>query len=717
MTPAAKMPQILILGGGAVTLELYLPALNYLGWLSQTTVADPSAAALEKLSAIAPELRVLPLDYAGAIAQATPDQAIVVALPNWLHAPACRAALEKGHHVLSEKPLALHAAECEQLQQLATQVKRVLMIGMVRRLTPAFRTLHSLLQSGVYGQIERVIYCDGSPFAWSSDTGVFFDVRAGGVLADMGVHFLDQLSCLLGELTPISYTDDANGGVEANCTYELQAQSDVPVSLQLSRTLSLPSKLVVHTEKAILTMHKNNFDSIEICSRAGAQHWTAEAKSQPAFNDPSLKSGFLSCFAAQFQQFERAIGGDPNYVHADSAKAVIALIEWAYQQREMHPRISIELPAAFNKATVVTGATGFIGQVLVQRFAEAGLSHVLTLPVRSMRKLAPIARFKVQTPRTDLMDPAALKSLLSGQKYLVHLAVDRGSAVQAYNTIEGTRRLLEAAIEAQLECVVLFSTLYTFGFPVGTTLDESAQRNPYGGVYAESKLKMLNYALERAKSSGKTRIVVLTPSYVYGPNSDVFTKLPVTLAKERAFALFDQGVGLANYVYVDNVVDAILAALQIPEAHGQEFILNDGACPWQQFLAPIFLALNLELRELPLSALPPSAPPVKMRDAMSSILKSPELRAWVKQSSLFPSLAPYLRKLKARLQPTRLHSIENLRLPQVGTSNIPNWLPELFSAANTGYSSEKAKTLLNWQSRVSLAEGQRRCIDWLKQMQ
>ena len=715
MTQLSKMPQILILGGGAVTLELYLPALNYLGWLSKTTVADPSAVALEKLSAVAPELRLLPLDFASAIAQASLDQAVVVALPNWLHAPACTAALEKGHHVLSEKPLALHAAECAQLQQLSDRVKRVLMIGMVRRLTPAFRALHSLLQSGIYGPITQAVYRDGSPFAWSSDTGVFFDPRAGGVLADMGVHFLDQLSCLLGELMPLSYSDDANGGVEANCTYKLQARNGVPVTLQLSRTMNLPSKLVVHTEKAILTMHKNNFESIEIHSHEGSQAWTVEAKCQPAFIDAALMPGFLSCFAAQFQQFERAIGGDPNYVHADSAKAVVALIEWAYQQRQTNPKISFA--AALNKATVVTGATGFIGQSLVQRFAEAGLSSVLTLPVRSMRNLAPIARFEVKPQRADLMDSGALRALLSGQKHLVHLAVDRASSEQAHNTIEGTRRLLEAAIDAHLECVVLFSTLYTFGFPAGRTLDETSPRNPHRGVYAESKQKMLNYVLERAKSSGKTRIVVLTPSYVYGPNGDAFTKLPVTLAKEGAFALFDQGKGLANYVYVDNVVDAILAALQVPEAHGEEFILNDGACSWREFLAPIFLALDLELRELPLSALPTGAARVKMRDAVSSMLKSAELRSWVRQSPLFPLFAPYLRKLKARLQPDPVNGIANLRVPRAHTANMPSWLPELFSSADTRFSSEKAKTLLNWHSRVSLAEGQQRCIAWLNRMQ
>ncbi len=716
MTQTSKIPQILILGGGAVTLELYLPALNYLGWLSQTTIADPSAAALEKLLAVAPQLRVQQLDYLSAIAQSSLDQAVVVALPNWLHAPACIAALEKGHHVLSEKPLALHADECEQLFQLSSQLNRVLMIGMVRRLTPAFHTLHSLLQSGIYGSITEVVFRDGSPFAWSSDTGVFFDPRAGGVLADMGVHFLDQLSCLLGELTPLSYSDDANGGVEANCNYKLQAQNAVPVTLQLSRTQTLPSKLEVHTEKAVLTMYKDNFDSIEICSRDGSQNWRAEAKSQPAFTDTSLKSGFLSCFAAQFQQFERAIGGDTNYVRADSAKAVIALIEWAYQQRQTHPKIALELPAILNRATVVTGATGFIGQALIQRFAEAGLSNILTLPVRSMRSLAPIARFKVNVQRTDLMDPAALKSLLSGQKHLVHLAVDRGSSEQAHNTIEGTRRLLEAAIDAELECVVLFSTLYTFGFPTGGTLDERAKRHPYGGIYAESKQKMLNYALERAKSSGKTRIVVLTPSYVYGPNGEAFTKLPVTLAKDGAFALFDQGQGLANYVYVDNVVDAILAALQIPQAHGEEFILNDGACTWREFLEPIFIALALELRELPLSALPASTPRIKMRDALFSMLKSAELRSWIKQSRLFPLFAPYLRAAKTRFQPAVTSRLENLRLQQSDNSNIPSWLPELFSPANTRFSSEKAKNLLNWQSRISLAEGQQRCIAWLTQI-
>ena len=43
--------KLLILGGGSVTQELYLPALKHLNWLDNTTIADPSQQALDQIDA------------------------------------------------------------------------------------------------------------------------------------------------------------------------------------------------------------------------------------------------------------------------------------------------------------------------------------------------------------------------------------------------------------------------------------------------------------------------------------------------------------------------------------------------------------------------------------------------------------------------------------------------------------------------------------------
>ncbi len=701
---------LLILGGGAVTQELYLPALKQLNWLGTTIIADPSQAALDRLGALSQALQLKCLDYVSAIAQAPPGSAVVVALPNWLHEPATRLALRAGHHVLCEKPLALNQDACLDLHQEAQQAGRVLMVGMVRRWVPAFRSLQQLISGQSFGKIKSITFSAGGPFQWSSDTGIFFDVRAGGVLADMGVHFLDQLSCLVGPLTPIRYNDDADGGVEADADFTLQSADGTPVRMVLSRTRTLTQGLRVVTEAATLSIPNGEMQRVKIQS-IGANGWKAQSELQQAFPDATLECSFLACFAAQFSQFAEAIAGATNYVTAKDAAHVIGLIEWAYAQRQ--PKQLVALPEALDAPTLITGATGFIGRALVAHYAAAGLSQRLSLAIRSTRSLAPIARFAINTKRVDLMQRQALDTLMQGQRYVIHLAVARDGPDQAALTVEGTKRLVEAAISAGVECVVLFSTLYVYGFP--EVITEESTPSPYGGVYAKSKLEMLHWVRERAKSSGKTRLVVLTPSYVYGPGGDVFTKMAPELAKTGQFALFDAGRGRCNYVYVDNVVQAIFLALMTPQAHGEEFLLNDGTASWKEFYAPVFSALNLELKDLSPDVLVGSTQTsVSWPRALNAALKTEELRARIKSTLAFKLAAPSLRAtLRAFKKPSQA-TIASISIPHEDKSAYPSWLPELFNDKHSIVCADKARKTLQWASDISLAEGQKRSIAWLR---
>ena len=111
-----------------------------------------------------------------------------------------------------------------------------------------------------------------------------------------------------------------------------------------------------------------------------------------------------------------------------------------------------------------------------------------------------------------------MREAVKGVRTVYHLAVDGGSPDARRVTIEGTRNVVEAAIEAGAECVVVLSTMYVFGFPeTDEPVDETAPYRPYGGVYARSKAVMERWCLRRAATSGATRIVVLNPSCVFGP--------------------------------------------------------------------------------------------------------------------------------------------------------------------------------------------------------
>src|SRR5262249_39179921 len=156
-------------------------------------------------------------------------------------------------------------------------------------------------------------------------------------------------------------------------------------------------------------------------------------------------------------------------------------------------------------------------------------------------------------------DYVAVRSLMSDTRFVFHLAYGRDGSQAEQVTVQGTRNVVEAAIDAGCETVVVLSTVYVFGRP-SAHVDETWPYKPTARVYGTSKAAMERWCLRRAGTSQKTRIVILNPSCVYGPRGQTYTQLPVQLAHQGAFCWIEAGSGSANYTFVGNLVDAMLLA-------------------------------------------------------------------------------------------------------------------------------------------------------------
>src|SRR5581483_5054187 len=73
--------------------------------------------------------------------------------PATTHYELVRQALLAGKHVLVEKPIAMHTAQADELQALATRQKRILMVGHTFLYNPAVRYLKELAGKGEFGQL------------------------------------------------------------------------------------------------------------------------------------------------------------------------------------------------------------------------------------------------------------------------------------------------------------------------------------------------------------------------------------------------------------------------------------------------------------------------------------------------------------------------------------------------------------------------------------
>ncbi|MCP8999700.1 Gfo/Idh/MocA family oxidoreductase [Pseudarthrobacter sp. RMG13] len=127
--------------------------------------------------------------------------AISVAVPTFLHAPIAIAALERGLHVLSEKPIARNAVEGQAMVDAARKAGRVLDIAFNHRRRGDIQALKEVIDDGGVG---RPYYAKAS---WLRRSGIpmlgsWFtnpELAGGGPLADIGVHALDYALHLLGE--------------------------------------------------------------------------------------------------------------------------------------------------------------------------------------------------------------------------------------------------------------------------------------------------------------------------------------------------------------------------------------------------------------------------------------------------------------------------------------------------------------------------------------
>ena len=126
---------------------------------------------------------------------------VSVAVPTFLHAPITIAALERGLHVLCEKPIARTVEEAEAMVDAAASAGRVLDVAFNHRRRGDIETLKRVVESGRLG---RIYYAKAW---WLRRTGIpslgswFTDLEqaGGGPLLDIGVHVLDYALHLLGQ--------------------------------------------------------------------------------------------------------------------------------------------------------------------------------------------------------------------------------------------------------------------------------------------------------------------------------------------------------------------------------------------------------------------------------------------------------------------------------------------------------------------------------------
>ena len=250
--------RVAVVGCGAVAELVHLPSLATIQGVTASTLVDRD---LGRARALAQRFGIPSVtdDHRQVAEQA---DAAIVAVPHDLHAQMSLDLLERGVHVLVEKPMALSTTDCDRMIQAADRSGRVLAVGLLRRFHDSLRFAKEVLTAEALGEITRLDLREGSVYSWRVTTDAMFKPPAGGVLADAGVHVLDLLLWWFGRLDVVSYRDDALGGVDADCEIRIRLPSGGSGRIELSRTRAMPNTCILHGTKGVLEVGTKTDSSI-----------------------------------------------------------------------------------------------------------------------------------------------------------------------------------------------------------------------------------------------------------------------------------------------------------------------------------------------------------------------------------------------------------------------------------------------------------------------
>src|SRR5215813_7704414 len=236
-----------------------------------------------------------------------------------------------------------------------------------------------------------------------------------------------------------------------------------------------------------------------------------------------------------------------------------------------------------NDRVLVTGATGFIGGRLVELLAAGGVR--MRISTSDFRHCSRVARFPVELVKADLLDHEALGRAVAGCDVVFHLAYrwSGNAEEQEKANVAGTRALAEAFLKNGGRRFVHISSISAYGAPRDGDLTEDSSPRPTRNPYANIKLK-IEHVLRSLYHSKRLPVTIIQPTIVYGPYGSTWTIRMLDQVRSSQIVLPARGLGLCNAVYVDDVVTAMMSAVECDAAIGETFLIS-GSAPitWHEF--------------------------------------------------------------------------------------------------------------------------------------
>jgi nucleoside-diphosphate-sugar epimerase len=317
---------------------------------------------------------------------------------------------------------------------------------------------------------------------------------------------------------------------------------------------------------------------------------------------------------------------------------------------------------------LITEIDGCIGLRAVEKALQNGMKVKGILS--DSAKLNNFDKSQIEIIVGSVTKPDILKQACQGVDIVLHTAemAKEGGAIKAFRevNVEGTKNVANAAKQAGVKTFVHLSTVLVYGFEYSDRITEAAPLNTQKNPYCQSKIEAEKVIIEY-NNPPEFGVIIIRAGDVYGPESIPWIVRPVTLMRQNTFAYANEGKGVMNHVYVDNLIDAMFLAIN-KQAYGETFNITDGQeTSWKEYFTQL-----AQIAEL-------TAPFSLPKDEMKLFLqiRHQGQKLFRKEADILPESVDFM---------TRPHA----------------------------YSIIKAKDLLDYQPKISLEEGLQLTKKWLQ---
>ena len=536
---------------------------------------------------------------------------IHITTPPQTHASLAETAMLLKNHVFVEKPVALNYQEAFRLFEVAKKNEVRLCVDHNHLFDPwmlkARNVLNKLNKSDViyvesyYGinvNIPEIMNYRGiNEISW------IFDLP-GGLFHDFITHPLYLLLEYTGKPLRIRTMSRSCGALFQDLSDELHVMVDGENAIG-KMTISFNARpfqhfLKIYHKKMIVNIDFNNMTTVilPLSKLPGAATKITSNLSVAKQLTTQVVSNVLKFVTGKLKPYS----GMKKIIHSfydsimqsvelpispDQALAVIQVSDELWKNIEkIHPVFENVSPLSTQKANhkgkvLITGASGFLGKRLTETLTEKG--YAVRVLIRKLSKIDLFKRLGVDIHYGDIRDEIILKKAINGMDYVVHAAAAQEGDWDTFDqtTIKGTANVFKFAKALDVKRMIYISSMSIYqisGLKSSSIISEDAkfEEDPQArGFYSWSKVEAEKIIRQAISSKVGVQAVILRPATIYGPEGPVFTPLIGVSLFDKIFVVLGKASMKLPLVYIDNLIDSIIIAIEKEGVDGEVFNIID----------------------------------------------------------------------------------------------------------------------------------------------